>query len=474
MSDDRPSSDSLEHRLHQELTAKAAAAEVTFDVDDVVRTAGTGPRAHDHRSRYYLALAAAAVVAIGVGGGIWGLLVRSAPISVDTAGSAEAAEGEPGRPVDVRVAALIERQALIASAPSAQSAPTLAAQWMAPDPLVIEVDGLGLVAIGTPDPEPQDSWEAEVTTDSRCVASLVGLACGPLLDDQGRPVTRSVGATHGSAGLAEDGRAVLVSTDGSSGAWLLATGLPDDVVLVEMTIGDATVGQIPVENTVALFHPLGVTEVDLVGLDAEAVSIWEMTFEPRYPLDGDQNDTEAPFADVDGTDGYDQAAVDATGFGSLVPPPERLGQAWSEFYLDSAEGLRLTAEPRDGCPNPTQDPPTIEAGVYIEYGVGPSPDDAVLVVVTDATTDLAAVYSSFEGLLCGTTPLAERPIPELPGAIKATRFLSEDDLGQVADGVIVLRDDIVLLISVGVMDGVEPVDVDILVAEMLEAYDTSR
>jgi hypothetical protein len=36
------------------------------------------------------------------------------------------------------------------------------------------------------------------------------------------------------------------------------------------------------------------------------------------------------------------------------------------------------------------------------------------------------------------------------------------------------REDIVLFLSVGVIDGVDPVDVDTLIDDMLEAYDSSR
>lgn len=164
----------------------------------------------------------------------------------------------------------------------------------------------------------------------------------------------------------------------------------------------------------------------------------------------------------------------------LVPNPQQFGPEWGNLgLLRYAEQVLIDPAAEDlGDDCFATEPVVIRDGFYAEFGAGESPDDAVVVVTQGSPDQLAdfyrgmfAVFACEDGSDLLETTFTQHPSPELPGVSEATRFSTDDNLGQHGEGLLLRRDDLVHLLLITAPDGAAPIDVNAVVAQLLAEYD---
>ena len=325
---------------------------------DSADRAGSGSRSQQQSRRtLVIAIAAVLIAAAGVGLAVW---LGDSPRQI------EAAVGEPG--LDERIESLARSGQLATLALSDDAARELHSEAQ-----VLAAETVGAVEIGPP---PERLVQAAAwLVDGHCVAATAVLGCVAVVDQEsGRRQTLVVSNDGGFHMISDQGSDQPILVYGSSpNPTLLATLLPAGAALVEVSFGSETIGQIPIEQTVAFAIP------------SEARSITVHIFADNGDLIL-QTMFELPDGLLDGLIG-DQPAGEGDPSAEELPPSTMLGSdaIWPEPLETAgpqALGQRFASEVLGwGNPQVTIDPEAAPNGpTWVTIANNAGPDIRMVVV----------------------------------------------------------------------------------------------
>lgn len=457
--------ETIEVLLADHLAERAGGATVRFGIDDVATAARQRSGSRASGATRWLYNAAAAIIVIGgLGAGLWALGRPSTePTSTPapSAGTVDTPDAGERRPVDDRIDALDANGALQRLEPVPAKDPS---PWLL-DPVVLDAGDLGRVQIGAPSPAMIDRWRIEPTDATSCAVTDRTVACSAVVDlVEGSPNAWAapLGDEPSFVQLGP-AQVTVVTTFGAGPTWALAVGLPPEVTLVVASRGsEQVVGQVPQAGT-AVVTLRGSNPIDsLIGFHADGRAVWSWSPEPNGG------------AGIEPVE-HDPQLFAELGYGGLIPAPADLGPGWTGFHYRSGTGFSLPARWSE-CPAPgatgADDPgyATVAQGLIAWYD-GPTEDShpVNVMVIREIEGGLSNAFAGFRRLLDCQDDLEARPLPDLPGARDVLAF---SDGG--GSGLLVLRDDLILLVTTPEGDGVVPIDVDLLTAELLAAHDGGR